>query len=410
MKCFDRMDTHSVFAAIIRDMKNEVSGLEAKELDGTNREEWIDYFLSKYEIEPVVLYPDSCELDFHEKDVQRYNSWSQFGLNEPQYITCDGIQAVCKVPFTGDDYLFQIHGMTCSPYFEHEPERIIKPNSEGIGYLVLTIEMTQGEASADGIKKTFEEIVNDFQKELAYVNKDVAQYNSSLQEHIEKALDKRIAQLEKLVSMRKELNLPLNRVKDAPMAIPVPLKKKRPAIRKPQKKDDGSYSYSIADADFGHINEIIENCGSMMEVTPQSFSLLGEEQLRDHMLSVLGTHYENVTGETFRKHGKTDINISLEDHVAYIAECKIWSGVKNLEKAIGQLFSYTTWRDTKVSIIVFNKTVQNYSVVLDGIGRTLEEIATEVHKHSSAQWECVIPHEDGRRMKIVLMVFDLYAG
>jgi hypothetical protein len=34
-------------------------------------------------------------------------------------------------------------------------------------------------------------------------------------------------------------------------------------------------------------------------------------------------------------------------------ECKWWGGPAGFEPALQQLFSYTTWRDTKLSLIFF---------------------------------------------------------
>ena len=63
-----------------------------------------------------------------------------------------------------------------------------------------------------------------------------------------------------------------------------------------------------------------------------------------------------TTGETFRKKGKSDIHIMFENKAAFIGECKIWHGIKNFKEAVEQLFSYSTWRDTKTAIIVFKWT------------------------------------------------------
>ena len=65
-----------------------------------------------------------------------------------------------------------------------------------------------------------------------------------------------------------------------------------------------------------------------------TFGKLEEESIRDVVLVALNSHYENmVTGETFRKRGKTDILIEFENQNAYIGECKIWHGeAKTKEK------------------------------------------------------------------------------
>jgi hypothetical protein len=69
---------------------------------------------------------------------------------------------------------------------------------------------------------------------------------------------------------------------------------------------------------------------------------------------MLNTHYEGgATGETFNAAGKTDILIRVEDRTVFIGECKWWSGPSAVGEALDQLFSYTTWRDTKLALIFF---------------------------------------------------------
>jgi hypothetical protein len=69
---------------------------------------------------------------------------------------------------------------------------------------------------------------------------------------------------------------------------------------------------------------------------------------------MLNTHYEGgATGETFNAAGKTDILIRVEDRTVFIGECKWWSGPATVREALDQLFSYTTWRDTKLALVFF---------------------------------------------------------
>lgn len=87
-----------------------------------------------------------------------------------------------------------------------------------------------------------------------------------------------------------------------------------------------------------------------MEESAKTFNQFNEEALRDYIKGMLSSHYENtVTGETFRRVGKTDIQIQREDKAAFIAECKVWHGIKLFSDAIEQLFCYATWKDTKLS-------------------------------------------------------------
>jgi len=72
----------------------------------------------------------------------------------------------------------------------------------------------------------------------------------------------------------------------------------------------------------------------------------------------------NASGETFNKTGKTDIRLSYDSSVVFIAECKFWGGEKKYLETIDQLLAYLTWRDTKASIVVFVKQKDFSSILI----------------------------------------------
>ena len=91
-----------------------------------------------------------------------------------------------------------------------------------------------------------------------------------------------------------------------------------------------------------------------MEQGPRTYEQMDEEARRDLFLGTLNTHYEGRgSAEAFNVGGKTDILIRYEGRSLFIAECKFWAGVKGFTEAIDQLFGYTSWRDTKLALVVF---------------------------------------------------------
>lgn len=407
-RCFCGTPTQEAFSARSAALKKEISGLSAQKMDQTDRDAWIDFFCSRYEIDCLELNPEAMEFDLSEKTVRVYNQWARFGPYEQKYFDKPGVRAICRVPYTGDPDLFKLRPSTFSLSDSFEYERIDRPNKDGVGYLHLACEMTQDRASAEAIRSHFDGELEAFIQEATRVNADAQKFNTTLRGTVEKAIDRRIGQLDNLALIRRGLDLPLNRVDGAPMALPIPLKKKRLVFGEPKPSAQGN-SYSIPDRDYDYITEVIDSLCATMEATPGSYSCFTEEQLRNHLLGVLNTHYENATGETFRNHGKTDIYIPFEDHAAYIAECKCWHGRKKFLEAIDQLFGYTTWRDTKVSVIVFNKATKKYESVLEAVDQALREIATRTNRAKPAQWSCTIQNEqDERVMHVRVQVFNLY--
>lgn len=102
-----------------------------------------------------------------------------------------------------------------------------------------------------------------------------------------------------------------------------------------------------------------------------------EETIRDWLMFNLSTNYEApdgselfIGGEVENGNGKTDILVRHQNRNVFIAECKFWGGPKKFDKAISQLLSYTTWRDTKAAIILFI-TNKNATAVTDSAGARL---------------------------------------
>lgn len=109
-----------------------------------------------------------------------------------------------------------------------------------------------------------------------------------------------------------------------------------------------------------------------MERSPSAFKDLGEEALRFQFLVPLNGHYEGAaSGEAFNYEGKTDILIRVDGRNIFIAECKIWVGSKKLTETVDQLLRYSSWRDTKTAIIIFNRN-KNFTKVLEAIPPTMQ--------------------------------------
>lgn len=222
-------------------------------------------------------------------------------------------------------------------------------------------------------------------------------------------LEKRKSKASDYSSISKALQIPMKLSKDAPNVRPIELKRvERKIVNKPENKPR-ELEYCISDSDYENILNIIHSQCSVMEAAPEGFSLLDEEKLRDVLLSSLETHYENlVTGETFRKNGKTDIQVKFENKAAFIAECKIWHGIKKFEDAIKQLFGYTTWKDTKVALIVFNKGNKNFTSVLNTVDEWTKTNCKISTRRNGNMWNCVVYREDKQAdIKLAIVLYDI---
>lgn len=161
------------------------------------------------------------------------------------------------------------------------------------------------------------------------------------------------------------------------------------------------------------ILRIIDDVGRNFERLPSIYKNKVEEDLRDHILMVLDPNFEygSATGETFNKKGKTDILLRHDSSIVFVAECKFWGGEKIFHKAIDQLLSYLTWRDSKTAVIIF---VRNKEIV-----SIIQKIKEIVPKHScyiitkgqkAENWTEHIfhlPSDKNKEMVLSILVFHL---
>ena len=150
----------------------------------------------------------------------------------------------------------------------------------------------------------------------------------------------------------------------------------------------------------------------VMERDPTAFSTMKEESLRSHFLTLLNGIYEGqATGETFNCQGRTDILIRSEGKNIFIAECKYWHGPSTLTTAIDQLLGYSSWRDTKVAVIVFNRN-KDFTNVLNSISPTTREhpnCMRELAQRSETSFRFIFSHRNdpNREMTLTAMAFDV---
>lgn len=91
--------------------------------------------------------------------------------------------------------------------------------------------------------------------------------------------------------------------------------------------------------------------------------------------------------------------------------CSPGRGAKVLTEIIDQLLGYTSWRDTKVAVIIFNRN-RNFSAILNQIRSTTEShpnCKQFVSKPSEAQFRFLFTQRDApnRGMTLTVMAFDV---
>lgn len=410
---FTEIEARNYFAALHSKMKSEVEQMSDAEIVSCNFQEWADYLADKYSIVPISIFETNIERSLSETKVKKANPFRGHPY-EREFFEIDGVRVTFKIPFDGNPDLFEIQPSS-RILSRFATESFINPCNEDCGSFTLNFEYTKqelqdkGEAMAEYVQKQFDREFDSYKKMIANVNAEVASYNNSLNASALRLLEERKKKADSFSAISAALQIPLTVSKTAPNTKPIELKR---IIRQPPSKPKATPSvpeHYISDSDYENINNIISLCGTTMEKTARTYYANVEEELRDHLLATLNTHYQSATGETFRKIGKTDILIEFDNKAAFIGECKIWHGEQLFQGAVQQVINYSTWRDLKVSVIIFNKENQSFQSILAKIKKWADTNTVSYTQPQANIWKCKYHRQDMNvDIQLTILAFDLY--
>lgn len=273
-----------------------------------------------------------------------------------------GTSVVISIPFQGDPGFFRIRPST----FTLNPPRGLVVGDE------LRLTYTRTDPNSEEIKRQYAADLLQIQQALGYLSSAAEQFHRELPGAVRTEVQARKNRILAADGIAVSLGLKLKRRDNSSMTFSVPVKKRVPKIEQiktshePYKPEP-----TLASEDYEEILRIMNNMVLVMERSPHAFVGMGEEELRMQFLVQLNGQYEGqATGETFNYEGKTDILIRHEGKNVFIAECKVWKGPREFLKAIDQLFSYLSWRDTKAALVIFSRNAK-FSEVLTSIKETV---------------------------------------
>ena len=413
MDFFIGKEARDFFVPFHDGLKKEIAKMTDEEITSCDFQEWIDYLVSKYSIASINLFETNIQQSLSETKVKKSNPFRGHPF-EPDYYEHDGVCITFTIPFDGNPDLFE---MRPSSYIlsRFPASSFTKPRGMDCGSFNLEFCYTkqhlqnEGDNMATFVQQQFQSVFASYRTMVGNVNAEVDSYNGRLASMARQLLEVRKEKASSFAAISNALQIPLTKSKNAPNTNPIPLQRiiRQPAS-KPSMKPVIPESY-ISDGDYDNINNIILTCGTTMEKTARTYYSNNEEELRDHLLAALNTHYEDATGETFRKIGKTDIHIEFENKAAYIGECKIWHGEKLFQDAIQQVISYSTWRDIKVSVIIFNKENQSFPAILSKIKTWADGNVKSYIQPQANVWNCKYYRSDMNvDIQLTILAFDLY--
>lgn len=385
-------------------LKQEIESLSNDELQSSDESLKI-ILIAKHTIKPIEfaapVRTDNGEVQI---DISRDPRFGAYFFRAPGEgpVYKKGRQLAVHLSFSCDEELFKVHPSSYTTVYPYAEVRT--------GEIAFNVNFFSDVDTPEQVSKNIDKEVDLVKRYSAYLNNDVNSFNSSIASMIDAGLSARRKKLSLDESILGQLGVQKQVIR--PNGFVKPEKRLELKVLENQEKE---IDPSIEMQTYSEIIGIINSLGINLERSCQRLRAMGEEPLRDSILSALDTFYKGMaSGETFNKEGKTDILLKYQDKNLFIAECKIWGTESYFTKGIEQLLSYLTWRDSKTSYIIFskNKDVRN---VIDKSRALLQADPRCIAKVSDISDSCTTYRfrhntETTNECLVTLHVFDLGAS
>jgi len=378
-------------------IRREIKELTLEQLEGTNVEEWVKYFMRKYAFLPIILIETSPILKQRVDKVERRGDFNETYTVEIE-VALIGLPIKPNENITD---LLKMRGQTWS----FSPLRW--EYKDGCIFV-------EAEASPEAAKRTIERA----KTRVGYLNQSIEEGNKQLPPFIQEQIQRRMetvgARAQTFQTLAEALGAELKttpqaerRLSEAPRVTESIAK-----LRKPQPTQKAIPR--LKPEEFQTILDVIEGQGVTFERTPQTVAKLDEEDIRNLILSSLNAVFNlGAVGEAFSKQGKTDIYLVVPEGGIFIVECKIWYGPHTIGEAVDQILGYLTWRDAYGVVLLFSRN-KGFSNVLGSIREAINSIASlrgELHQIDDHHWLArhILPSDDSQTVEIHYLVYNIYA-
>lgn len=390
-----------------KDISLDLGKMSAGDIAVNDEAAIVKDYVNKYTIEPLKLDDNKKQMEHFETKVDVSGDPMRNPFRDKKcFIT--GLSLMLTIPYTGESYLWKLQPDTFN-YSNTNRLKNVVPQEDERGVLQVEFEYIQDEAQKEQIESDIQSEITTINTNLGSQRTQLSSYNRELEGFVSRCIKIRKNELKKTNELLESLSIPIKPRKGMPDLKAITVKKRlvpsRISSAKPVAPEPG-----IDERIFQDILTILRFMGRTFEETAKTFAKLGEEDLRNVFLAALNGYFEGeVSGEVFRKSGKTDICIKEGEGAAFVAECKIWKGKESVLKALDQLLGYLTWRDCKASIIVFNKGNVRFSKILTDIPLAIrehdlfeKELGSQIYE---GEWRFIVKHANDPGRKIILHVF-----
>ena len=381
----------------------EIEKVTDEELMHSELEELVSALVKEHRLEPIKLLADKIVTEPGEAKIDVRNDPFRMirDRSRPHYLQGKAITFI--LPFSGDPAILQCHPINRP---QNVPRGMVAGNEIRVAFEGLEIDPKW--------RAGFDENLRIIQQFIKCGEPEVGGYNTALEPTVRSRLSQRKAKLIKDRSTAEAFGFPIRERTNAPQFYSVPVQRKKIPIIEPS--PPGVSKPIDPFMDMAAYESVLQTIGSMarvLELNPKAFAQMDEEALRYMLLVPLNIHYEGqATGETFNWQGKTDIIIKVGGRNIFIAECLVWDGPEYFTSKIDQLLGYTSWRDTKTAIIVFNRN-KNLSAVLAQIPDLAKKHSNFIRGIASYKNETgfrfALCHRDdkNRELTLTVLVFDV---
>jgi len=395
-----------VFQGQLKTIQKEVDNISKEKFLKNSDDEIKDYILERMKIEPLEIHENKTERsDSSESRMDRKNPFGDI-------IHAPSVQLTISIPFTGNPELWDYQPSS----FGFSPPKgdvSVSTSDELQGVLNIQLAYFQSEFHGDSVNK-------EIKAELASINSYISSQKRDIQKHkkeliiqIHNRVLSRRKRLNAILEEGKTIQIPLKKKENTPDQTILPIHRRKIPVLK--EKTESTETFSISDADYEEVLNLIRHQGATYERTPKTYYVHDEEELRDILLGQLNGQYQGqATGETFRNKGKTDICIEAENRAAFVAECKVWVGGKKVLDSLDQLLDYLTWRDVKTALIIFNKNVAGFSgiqIKTSEILKSHENFISLDPENGGVEWRLRLKSKNDpeRYVAVCVFLFNLYS-
>lgn len=387
------------------ELRSEIETSDRDYILKVSEQSYCDYLFSKYRLDAPRIFEDKIQSD-NPSDVTCDNPMTALIDDFPSKVK--GTRFRLHIPFEGEKELFHYIPST----YTDPPHGVVFQNEIQLFY---DYPMTP---SPEEIKRDYQKDLKLIVQFLTWVRNDVSGYNEQIKTISGQLLTARKRKILNDCHILESLGFPLKSRQSISTTYTIPSIRQKLTVE-PPKVQNASFKPepTIADEEYEGILEKLCAMSIAMEYIPKSFAKLAEPDIRNFFLILLNAQYEGrATGETFNFDGKTDILIREQDRNVFIAECKFWGGPEELLKTIDQLLGYLSWRDTKTSILLFNRN-KSFSSVLEKVlpaatshsnFRRLHSLKSEKLKKPTI-FPLVFhqPNDINREVFLTIMAFDI---